>query len=101
MFVKYRVWCRALQDAKRIFSVSLPTALKLRYCSSTFLNKPHLKQVPIEKNLSGYLYRMLFILVKKNLGLKRQRASDLKSFIGNVWESKLPWKLKWYCYIAG
>ena len=59
---------------------------------ATFLNKPRLKQVPIEKKLSGYLYIKLFGLVEKNLGLKRQRASELKSLIGNVWESKLPWK---------
>lgn len=43
----------------------------------TVINEPHLKQMPIgKKNLPGYKYIKLFILVEKNLGLKKQRAND-------------------------
>lgn len=81
--------CRMQKRSPCIFQLPLGSDAAV----PTFFDKPHLKQVPTEKkNLPGYLNINLFGLVEENLGLKRQRASELKSLIGNVWESKLPWK---------
>lgn len=91
--------CRVHRVWKGSFLCLFPLLLGSDAGIPTFLSISYLKRVPIggEKNLSCYLCIMLSILAQKNLSLKKQKASELKSLTGNIWESKLPgkWKRCW------